>query len=283
MGWKRPVLPYFDEILARIATEPQSALVRAFGTRHVHWGYYDDPNAQDDSPEALAVAAERLTQKLIAMAAIRPTHHVVDVGCGFGGTLGHINEHVAGVDLVGVNIDVRQLARANQLVLARNGNTLQFVAGNACSLPLSSAVVDRMLAVECIFHFPSRLAFLREAARVLRPGGRLVLSDFVPEGVHLHDLALSAVARLGAISGFYGTFNWWPPCTLSGYRWLARNAGLRLLAMEDITAQTLPTYPALLRMISEIGHTAAWQATRYISEVSAKGWVRYLNLAFERR
>src|SRR5438034_5931485 len=43
---------------------------------------------------------------------------------------------------------------------------------DACALPFPDASFDRVLAVECIFHFPSRLRFLKEAARVLKPGGR---------------------------------------------------------------------------------------------------------------
>ena len=41
------------------------------------------------------------------------------------------------------------------------------------------AAFDRVLAVECIFHFPSRLQFLKEACRVLRPGGLLALSVII--------------------------------------------------------------------------------------------------------
>ena len=43
-------------------------------------------------------------------------------------------------------------------------------------VPLATGSVDHVLAVECVFHFPSRKAFFREAARVLRPGGHAVLT-----------------------------------------------------------------------------------------------------------
>ena len=105
---------------------------------------------------------------------------VLDAGCGFGGTLACLQDRVERLDLTGLNIDPRQLQRAQKLVQPRPGSSLRFVAGDACALPFADASFDRVLAVECIFHFPSRAAFLAEVRRVLRPGGVLVLSDFVP-------------------------------------------------------------------------------------------------------
>jgi ubiquinone/menaquinone biosynthesis C-methylase UbiE len=49
--------------------------------------------------------------------------------------------------------------RAAAVVLPRPGNAVHFVHGDACRLPFASAVFDRVLAVECIFHFPSRRQF----------------------------------------------------------------------------------------------------------------------------
>jgi SAM-dependent methyltransferase len=274
------LLPYFDEILARSVSEPDSDLVQIFGTRHVHWGYYADPATTDDSAAGLCVAAEALTERLVGMAAIKTGDRILDAGCGFGGTTAFINERYERVEVTGLNIDARQVARARELVSARAGNRIDFVEGDACAMPLPDRHFDAVLAVECIFHYPSRRRFFDEVRRVLKPGGRLVLSDFVPDGASLPALAWSGLLRLGQISGFYGSFNWFPPCTVNGYRWLARRTGLRLIAMEDITANTQPTYATLLRILRAIDHRPALSATEYIAEVSRLGQVRYLNLAF---
>ena len=117
----------------------------------MHWGYWENP------------------------AKIEDTLAVLDVGCGFGGTLTSLQTKWQGLNLTGLNIDARQLEVAKKHV-----PNATFIEGDACALPFKEALFDRVLAVECIFHFPSRLKFFQEAARVLNPSGRISLSDFIP-------------------------------------------------------------------------------------------------------
>lgn len=51
---------------------------------------------------------------------------MLDAGCGFGGTLAHINEHYTGMDLVGLNLDERQLFRAQATVKPQTDNRFNF-------------------------------------------------------------------------------------------------------------------------------------------------------------
>ena len=148
-------------------------------------------------------------------------------------------------------------------------------------MPFARRSFDRVLAVECIFHFPSRWAFFREAARVLKPGGRLTLCDFVPYGPQLPLLVPQVAAHGASIAGFYGHSN--PvPCTLTGYRALARLTGFRLDFDEDVTEHTLPTYAVVRRLTAKLGHEPGERATEHCERFARSGMIRYRILSFSR-
>jgi cyclopropane fatty-acyl-phospholipid synthase-like methyltransferase len=71
-----------------------------------------NPQQATFTAEDFANAAERLSQELYSAAMIANGQTVVDVGCGFGGTIASLNEHFSDLQLTGVNIDLRQLDRA---------------------------------------------------------------------------------------------------------------------------------------------------------------------------
>ncbi len=270
-------LPYFDEILDRIERTPDSPLSKSL-TRHVHWGLYSSPTA-DSSMETYLVAAETMTERLCQAGRVRDGLRILDVGCGFGGTIAHLNEHLSGCELVGLNIDERQLVRARKTVHARPGNTVRFVEGDACALPFEDHSFDVILAVECIFHFPSRREFFRQAHRVLRGSGTLAVSDFVVDGEKVDDMAEWTEANASLASNFYGVTSA-ALCT-GTYPRIARSTQFTVLSDDDITANTMPTYPRLKAILGEAGLGEGVKATRYLEELSRKGFFQYRVMSFE--
>lgn len=116
-------LPYFDALLEQISLG-DAEVQQAFG-RHVHWGYWENPAKADGSIDDFAVAAERLCQRVYLAAGVKDGDRLLDAGCGFGGTIASLNENVSSMQLVGLNIDPRQLARAKQEVQPRGSNQIE--------------------------------------------------------------------------------------------------------------------------------------------------------------
>jgi SAM-dependent methyltransferase len=126
--------------------------------------------------------ARVLTSDLAVLERLVPVsgHDVVDVGCG-GGVL--VRELVTrGANVTGVEISEEQLAAA---VANDDGRTgARYVVGVAQRLPLAERSTDIVVFMRSLHHVPppDMLDALREARRVLRPGGSVYISEPLAEG-----------------------------------------------------------------------------------------------------
>jgi len=245
----------------------------AFGN-HVHLGYWDHPSKADGGVDDFVCAAERLTNRLCDLACVDHGQSVLDIGCGFGGTIASLNQSFSNLKMVGVNIDPRQLKRAKCQVLPQRDNQIAWVEAAAESLPQEDQSFDIVLAVECAPHL-DRLRFLAEAARVLRPGGHFVLTDY-SEGSRFPAWLLPIARRTNFI------------CSTKTYRRLGEQLHLDLFHEQDITSNTLPSYRLLCRLFAQRPEIDPIRSKRYqrvhhwLERLSRWRMLRYNILAFRK-
>lgn len=274
-----PDLPYFDLLMGDRDNRGE------FGQLwedQVHWGYWENPELADGTQADYIAAMEQMNAVLFEAGKVADGQTLLDVGCGFGGTIRQINAMHSDMDLTGLNIDPRQLAAADAASTPADGNKISWVEADACQLPFEDNSFDRVLAVECIFHFPSRERFLAEASRVLKPGGYLAVSDFVPTMMFFGKTPIWMAIRT-RIAKSYGTLGNVP---LRSYKSMGSRAGLQLKTKRNIRKQTLPTYPFLLEFFraQESADTRKTMivGTRWMKWLSKLGLIQYRVYTFHK-
>lgn len=154
----------------------------------------------------------RFREHMLRLAKLRPGEAVLDVACGTG-TLAIAAKRLVGSDgsVTGVDASAEMIERARAKA-KRSGLDLTFVNGTAQKLPFKDARFDIVIGTLMLHHLskPVRSAFVREAARVLKPTGRLLLIDFgrpvrksrLPR-LHRHGhVDMNGIASLLTESGF---------------------------------------------------------------------------------
>jgi SAM-dependent methyltransferase len=109
-------------------------------------------------------------RRALLLAEVRGGERVLDLGCGAGRFVAALRD--AGADPVGVELAQAALERARSNV---PGADLRLLAADG-SVPLGHAEVDLVWCSEVLEHVPDTVALLTEARRVLRPGGRLLVT-----------------------------------------------------------------------------------------------------------
>ncbi len=159
------------------------------------------------SAEELAAIPEQANMGLscgnpTATAHLKPGEVVVDLGSG-GGLDVFLAAQKVGPSgrVIGIDMTPEMIARAQQNAKSSGYENVAFHLATIDKLPLADASVDCVLS-NCVINLaPDKPAVFREIFRVLKPGGRLAVSDIALKGELPKEIASNLAAYTGCIAG----------------------------------------------------------------------------------
>ena len=198
----------------------------------LHYGVFETGS------EPLPVATAALTARMVEGAQLAPGLRVLDVGCGTGApAAAMVQEH--GVEVLGITPSQVGVDRATARIaeMGLTGATFETRDGTDNGLP--DASFDRVWVLESSHLMRERDALMSECARVLRPGGRMVLCDLVRHRVIPFAEVRDRREDFAVLREAFGDAHME---SLEYYGDAARSNGLEVDRLDDLTQLTLPTF-----------------------------------------
>lgn len=176
--------------------DASSGLWEQIWGEHMHHGYYGVDGKQQKNRRQAQID---LIEELLNWSGVKDSEHILDVGCGIGGSSLYLAEKFDAKS-TGITLSPVQAARATQRALEANlGMRSQFQVANAQEMPFADNSFDLVWSLESGEHMPDKTKFLQECYRVLKPGGTLIMVTWchrptdqspltVDEQKHLQDI-----------------------------------------------------------------------------------------------
>ena len=140
--------------------------------------YHDHAHARDfDRRAANSDIRANLGLKLIAALNLRGNERVLDVATGTGRFAQPVSKALSTGKVVGVDQAMAMLAVAHEKAVSEPNPKYLQLAGDAGRLPFANEVFDRVFVAFSLHHFENPALAVREAWRVLKIGGRLIVLD----------------------------------------------------------------------------------------------------------
>ncbi|NCJ05782.1 methyltransferase domain-containing protein [Synechococcales cyanobacterium C] len=220
---------------------------------HMHHGYY---GATGRLRPGGCQAQVDLIEELLAWGQVKSAQHILDVGCGIGGSSLYLADKF-GSAATGITLSPVQAARgtARSQGLGLSDRT-SFQVADALQMPFAEASFDLVWSLESGEHMPDKAQFLQECCRVLKPGGTLLLATWCHRRCP-PDLSVSEQRLLAKI---YRVYHLPAVISIEDYEALAAQLPLAGVTTADWSEAVAPFWEDVIA--SALNPAVLWQILR---------------------
>lgn len=268
--WPRPEVGDVDHIETNPASTQQMygksdlSLLPVFQGGWLNYGLYKHPflYSREITTEQRIDCSREMYRMAGDLAQILKGHNILEVGSGLGYGATFLGQNYPLKLVIGLDISPAQIERAKRFQISGIASgKLRFALGEAESMPFTENSFDSVISVEAAQHFSSMEAFSKEALRVLKPGGKFVVTSFFPASKEGLD-ALNAIVPDYETHGSQRTVE-------EVKKEFSRH-------MENVEARSIGenVWEGLSRWLDQIGYQRQW--TKIWPALYKKGLIDYM-------
>lgn len=239
----------------------EDGILEYYWGEHIHLGYYNEDELKRGYKNKDFVKAKYdLVDEMMKFGGIGPDEYaqatVLDVGCGIGGTSRYLAKQLGPKStIIGVNLSPGQVKRATELAQGQGVSNAEFQVANALDLQFEDNSFDVVWACESGEQMPDKEKYINEMIRVLKPGGKLIISTWCQRDDSNVPFTKKDMRHL---QYFGRKWNLPPFISVQAYDKLLQKTGL----VEKVRAENWSKYTI-----------ASWRHSIWVGLYDPRGWI----------